>query len=230
VAPAAEVFSHGRHTLLEPGNVRAIAGAGLPFSVHGPFTHFEFATSSDGQHRTALDLHRRHMYIAAELGAFVYVVHPDLHPRARPWSRKIAAALERSFEELATLQDELGMVVAVENMPYSHHSHFTAPGDLDLGGLSLALDAGHATLSGTLGEWLVDSQLDLRHVHLHDNLGRADGDRHRPLGTGVVDVAPVLALARARGATVALELTNEADVLASLKYLRANDLLSLRVG
>jgi hypothetical protein len=46
----------------------------------------------------------------------------------------------------------------------------------------------------------------------------------------VVDVGPVLALARARGATVALELTNEADVLASLKYLRANDLLSLRVG
>jgi hypothetical protein len=40
----------------------------------------------------------------------------------------------------------------------------------------------------------------------------------------------VLGLARARGATIALELTNEADVLASLEYLRAHDLLSLRVG
>ena len=40
---------------------------------------------------------------------------------------------------------------------------------------------------------------------------------------------PVLAAARAVGATIALELTNEADVLASLEYLRAHDLLSLRI-
>ena len=81
-----------------------------------------------------------------------------------------------------------------------------------------------------MSAWLADPQAHLRHVHLHDNLGREDGDRHRPLGTGVVDVAGVLGLARARGATIALELTNEADVLASLEYLRAHDLLSLRVG
>ena len=230
LAPAAEIFSFGRHSLLEPENVRAVAGSALPFSVHGPFTHFEFATSSDGKHRSALDLHKRHMYIAAELGAFLYIVHPDLHRRARPWSAKIAAALERSFEKLAVLQDELGMIVAVENMPFSRHSHFTKPGDLDLRGLGLALDAGHAALTGTLGDWLADPQANLRHVHLHDNLGRDDGDRHRPLGTGVVDVAGVLGLARARGATIALELTNEADVQASLEYLRAHDLLSLRVG
>ena len=49
------------------------------------------------------------------------------------------------------------------------------------------------------------------------------------MGSGVVDAGPVLAAARAAGATVALELTNEADVLASLEYLRAHDLLSLRV-
>ena len=115
-------------------------------------------------------------------------------------------------------------------MPFSRHSHFTAPGDLDLKGLGLAFDAGHAALTGTLSAWLADPQANLRHVHLHDNLGRQDGDRHRPLGTGVVDVAAVLRMARARGATIALELTNEADVLASLEYLRAHDLLSLRVG
>jgi hypothetical protein len=39
----------------------------------------------------------------------------------------------------------------------------------------------------------------------------------------------VLAAARAVGATIALELTNEADVLTSLEYLRAHDLLSLRI-
>ena len=89
------------------------------------------------------------------------------------------------------------------------------------------LDAGHAALTGTLAEWLSEPQANLRHVHLHDNLGRGDGDSHRPLGSGVVDAGPVLTAARAAGATIALELTNEADVLASLEYLRANELLPL---
>ena len=93
------------------------------------------------------------------------------------------------------------------------------------------LDTGHAALTGTLAEWLSEPQANLRHVHLHDNGGRGHGDRHQPLGSGVVDVAPVLAAARAAGATIALELTNEADVVASLAYLRAHDhLLPLAAG
>jgi sugar phosphate isomerase/epimerase len=229
LAPAAEIFSYGQHSLLKPGNALAVATIGLPFSVHGPFTHFEFATTSSGKHRAAVDLHRRHMEVAAELGAFLYIVHPDLHRRPRPWNPRVVAALERSFDELRGLQDELGLEVAVENMPLSRQSHFTAPGDLDLRGLGLVLDTGHAALTGTLADWLSEPQALLRHVHLHDNGGRGDGDRHQPVGSGVVDAAPVLAAARAAGATVALELTNEADVLASLEYLRAHDLLSLRV-
>ncbi len=229
LAPAAEIFSFGRHSLLLPGNALAVATIGLPFSVHGPFTHFEFATTSNGRHRAAVELHRRHMEVAAELGAFLYIVHPDLHRRPRLRNPKIVAALERSFEELRGLQDELGIDVAVENMPLTGHSHFTAPGDLDLHGLGLVLDAGHAALTDTLAEWLAEPQALLKHVHLHDNGGRGDGDRHEAVGSGVVDAAAVLAVARAAGATIALELTNEADVLASLDYLRAHDLLSLYV-
>ncbi len=177
LAPAAEVFSYGHHSLLKPGNARAVAAAGLPFSVHGPFTHFEFATTSNGKHRAAVDLHRRHMDVAAELGAFLYIVHPDLHRRPRPWNPKMAAALERSFEELRRLQDELGLAVAVENMPLAATLALHAPGDLDLRGLGLVLDAGHAALTGTLAEWLSEPQASLRHVHLHDN---ARPRRRRP--------------------------------------------------
>lgn len=225
LAPAAEIFSCGRHSLLLPDNARAVARVGLPFSVHGPFTHREFATTSKRRHRAALDLHWRHMEAAAKLGALLYIVHPDLGLRPRPRNPKIAVALERSFAVLCGLQDELGLDVAVENMPVSGQSHFAAPGDLDLQGLGLVLDAGHAALTDTLAEWLANPQAKLRHVHLHDNGGRGDDDRHQPLGTGVVDVAPVLAAARAAGASMALELTNEADVLASLAYLRARHLL-----
>ena len=230
IAPSAEILSLGRHSLLEPVNVRVIETAGLPFTVHGPFAHFEFGSRSAAKHRAAIDLHRRHMSVAAELGATLYVVHPDMQRRARGWNPRIAASLERAFEELSALQDEIGLSIAVENMPFSRHSHFIAPGDLDLKGLGLALDIGHAAVTGTLSSWLRDPQADLRHVHLHDNQGHLGGDHHLSLGTGVIDLEPVLEAARAAGASIVLEHKDEASVLASLDHLRNIDLLVPSLG
>jgi sugar phosphate isomerase/epimerase len=170
------------------------------------------------------------MWVAAELGARLYVVHPDMQRRARGWNPKVAASLERAFEELSALQHEIGLSIAVENMPFHKHSHFIAPGDLDLRGLGLALDAGHAAVTGTLSDWLSDPQVDLRHVHLHDNLGQASDDHHHPLGTGVIDIEPVLQAARAAGASIVLEHKDEASVLVSLDHLRSRGLLVRDLG
>ena len=230
LASSAEILSLGRHSLLEPINARVIEAAGLPFTVHGPFAHFEFGSRSATKHRGAIDLHRRHMWVAAELGARLYVVHPDMQRRARGWNPKVAASLERAFEELSALQHEIGLSIAVENMPFHKHSHFIAPGDLDLRGLGLALDAGHAAVTGTLSDWLSDPQVDLRHVHLHDNLGHRGGDHHHPLGTGVIDIEPVLQAARAAGASIVLEHKDEASVLVSLDHLRSRGLLVRDLG
>ena len=230
LAPSAEILSLGRHSLLEPINVRVIEAAGLPFTVHGPFAHFELGSRSASKHRAAIDLHRRHMWVAAELGALLYVVHPDMQRRARGWNQKVADSLECAFEELSALQDEIGLPIAVENMPFSRQSHFIAPGDLDLKGLGLALDTGHAAITGTLGNWLTDPQADLRHVHLHDNQGHRGGDHHQPLGAGVIDLGPILAAARAAGASIVLEHKDEAAVLASLNHLRSRGLLVPDLG
>jgi sugar phosphate isomerase/epimerase len=226
LAPRAEICSWRNHSLLVPVNARVVTAAGLPFTVHGPFTHNDFASSSKARHKVALEVHERHMTAAAELGAELYVVHPDLSPRPVPWNRKLVAELQRSFERLRELQDELGMPVAVENMPGLRQSHFTAPGDLDLRGLGLVLDVGHATLTGTLSRFVNEHDGELRHLHLHDNGGRATGDRHAALGSGVVDFAPALREARAVGATIVLEHMREADVLGSLRHLREAGLLT----
>lgn len=225
LAPRAEICSWRGHSLLLPVNARVIAAAGLPFTVHGPFTHSEFATTSKSKHRAALDVHRRHMTAAAEMGAELYVVHPDLHPRPRPWNRKVVALLQRTFEELLRLQDETGLSVAVENMPGLRQSHFTAPGELDLRGLGLVLDVGHANLTGTLTRFVNEHNGELRHLHLHDNGGHLVGDQHLALGAGVVDFAPALREARTVGATVVLEHMRPEDVLASLRHLKQLDLL-----
>lgn len=230
LAPSAEILSLGRHSLLEPINVRVIETAGLPFTVHGPFAHFEFGSSSAAKHRGAIDLHRRHMWVAAELGARLYVVHPDMQRRPGGWNQTVADSLERAFEELSELQDEIGLPIAVENMPFPKHSHFIAPGDLDLKGLGLVLDTGHAAMTGTLSDWLNDPLVDLRHVHLHDNQGPLGGDHHDALGTGVVDIEPILDAARAAGASIVLEHKDEASVIASLDHLRTRGLLVRDLG
>ena len=226
LAPSAEICSWGRHSLLLPANARVVGASGLPFSVHGPFTHAHFATSSPEKHRVALDLHRRHIYAAAELGAHLYVVHPDLHNKARPWNKKVVASLHRTFEALRLLQDEIGIEVAVENMPHARKSHFTAPGDVELNGLGFVLDVGHAMLTGTLNQFVTQHNGELHHLHLHDNGGWGTGDKHLALGAGVVDFEPALREARAAGATIILEHKCEEDVHTSLRYLKEKGLLT----
>jgi len=225
LGPSAEIYSSGAHSLLDRKNAAAVFDLDMPFSVHGPLAHDGLGNPYEPERRAAVRLHRRHMKVASRLGATLYIVHPDLQARPAPPNPEIVHALEWSFEELRALQDDLGLPVGVENMAEPDCSHFCAPGDLDLQGLGVVLDAGHAAVAGTLGEWLTDPQAPLLHVHLHDNQGVGGPDLHLPLGGGTIDVAPVLAVARAAGATMVFELTSEADVASSLDHLRARGLL-----
>jgi sugar phosphate isomerase/epimerase len=231
LADLGEVFSDGPHGLLEPANLAAAQGAvaaGLRLSVHGPFIESSPASLDEAQRRAAVESHRRHLEAAATVGAVCYVVHPDYSVEPRPRDPARVAAMQVSIAELAALQRELGVPIAIENL-LARHSVFAAPGELDLGELGFVLDAGHAAISGTLGAFLAAPRARLAHVHLHDNRGPVDDDDpHRALGTGVVDAAAVLSAARAAGATVILELLNEADLLASIDWLGEQELLGPR--
>jgi sugar phosphate isomerase/epimerase len=227
VASSAEIRSFGLHTLLSPRNRRAALEAGLSCSVHGPFGYNSLGDVSEAARLKALDEHRRHLEASAEIGATLYLVHPDEQPDPAWPNAAVISALERSFDALLELQSETGVPIVVENMPGARCSHFTAPGDLDLRGLGFALDVGHASISGTLDAFLVDPPSGWRHVHLHSNHGVGDlADPHLPLGAGVIDAAPVLAAARAAGASIVLEMDNADDVASSLAYLRSRGLIA----
>jgi sugar phosphate isomerase/epimerase len=223
LADLGEVFSEGHHSLLDQTNLAAAQAAvatGLQLTVHGPFNASSPACLDESRRRAAVDEHRRHLEAAAACGAVCYVVHPDysVEPRSRDPGR--VAAMQLSITELTELQSELGVPIAVENMPGPRHSIFAAPGELDLGELGLVLDTGHAAISGTLQAFLAEPRARLAHMHLQDNRGPVDDDDpHRPLGAGVVDAATALSTAHAAGATVILELLNEADLLASIDWL-----------
>jgi sugar phosphate isomerase/epimerase len=222
----AEIRSFGLHTLLSKRNRAEARQAGLTYTVHGPFGYVGIWDLDDAERLKALGEHRRHLEASTEVGALLYVVHPDWRPGVRPRDPAVVAQLDRSFETLLAWQDEFGIDIVVENMPGAGMSHFTHPGDLDLGGLGLILDVGHASISGCLDEWLDDPRAPLRHLHVHDNHGEGDhDDPHLGLGAGVVDAAAVMAAARAAGASVMLEHSTDADVRMSLAHLRELGLL-----
>jgi len=221
-----EIDSLGLHTVLSPTNRRAATASGLRLTVHGPYGYdLDPGSPDEDVRRRSVALHRRHIEAAVEMGALLYVAHADYREPPGPRDPAVVAALQRTIADLADIQRELGMRIAMENLPGVGASHFTAPGDLDLGELGFALDTGHAAISGTLDAFLAEPQARLVHVHLHSNFGPADADDpHRPLGEGVVDGAAVLAVARAAGATVILEHLDEPSVLASIAWLEAQGL------
>ena len=222
-----EIDSFGLHTVLSPRNRRDAVASGLRLTVHGPYGFdIDPGSRDEAVRRQAVAVHRRHIEAAAEMGALLYVAHPDYVEPPAPRDPAIVAALQRTIADLEEIQREVGVRVAIENMPGVGSSQFTGPGDLELGELGLVLDCGHAAISGTLEAFLDDPRARLAHVHLHSNLGPTDtDDPHRALGEGVVDAAAVLAAARAAGATVILEHFDEAPALASIAYLEAQGLV-----
>lgn len=227
-----EIHSFGLHTVLSRRNQDAARASGLRLIVHGPYgPGLEPGSTDEAVRMATLAEHRRQCEAAAAIGALCYVVHPDR--RFAPGARNpaVEAALRRTFLNLEEMQRESGVRIAVENMPGHGISHFTGPGDVELGDLGLALDCGHAAISNTLRAFLRDPMAKLVHVHLHSNAGPSEpDDPHRPLGVGIVDAAPVLTLARQVSATVVLEHDDESAALASIAHLHSRGLLAQTQG
>jgi sugar phosphate isomerase/epimerase len=113
-----EIDSFGFHTVLSPRNRRIAHSSGLRFTVHGPYGPDILPGSLDERlRRAAVAAHRRHLEAAAEIGATLYVVHPDYcHPPSQR-DPAVIAALQRTISDLEEAQRQTGVRIALENMP-----------------------------------------------------------------------------------------------------------------
>jgi len=210
----AEILCEARHSLLDRKNLEATESFDLLYTVHGLVADVNLACIYPELREVSVSLHRQAIEASAAAGASLYVIHPGY----AAWSfcrLDALKALDLSLQELSPLQEELGIRLGVENMPKSDWLFFHEPG-LDLHGMGLVLDVGHAQTCGTLAEFLEIPEL--AHVHLHDNSGQSD--EHLPLCKGCIDFVPVLKMIEEKGITAALEQKTESGVHESLDALK----------
>ncbi|MDD3092090.1 MAG: sugar phosphate isomerase/epimerase family protein [Methanoregulaceae archaeon] len=183
-----EILSDARHDLLYESE--SCASFNLSYTVHSPTTDINIASCRETLRNASIDLLQEVCQKAGEIGARCVVVHPGFSPWLEMHDKSYDA-LRRSLVDLAVVQEEHGVPVAIENMGSWEVCHFRNPSVLPVleeAGLSFCLDIGHAHINGVLDDFLALATPD--HIHLHDNRGSFDD--HGALGTGTMDLEHII--------------------------------------
>ena len=204
----------------------ALEPCGLRLVLHGPDDLLCGSPDGDRQAAALLDH-------AAEAGAELVVLHGMAIPLSADGLHERLRREEASLRRLAARAHALGLVVAVENLapvwPGPHRACHDARAvrdlvrRIDLPGLGLLLDIGHANIMcslrrESLADLVRDCIDDVVLLHVHDNLGaRANDldqqgidpvklDLHLPPGAGCLPWDAVAPLLAEHGAPLVLEI------------------------
>jgi len=200
-----EILADGLHDIL--ADTTPCTEYPFSYSVHAPTGDINIASVNDRMRQASLAVLDDTMAICTRIGAHHLVIHPGYAPYEQVRARSCAALL-RSLDDLARLQEEHGVRACVENMGRWECCHFRGPEfmrELAARDLGCTLDVGHAQLNGNLAAFLAVG--GFCHVHLHDNHGT--NDDHVACGSGSIDFPSVMQQIP-RDATLVIE-TKELD-------------------
>ncbi|KLK89412.1 hypothetical protein SZ63_02035 [Methanoculleus sediminis] len=211
----AEILSDGPHNLFRFEEV--CHSFDLRYTVHAPVADINIASENERLRRAAFGVIEDLAEVCDRIGAERLVVHPG-HVWGAEMRSAAQAALDRSLDDLAAVQQEVNVRFAVENMGAWEICFFRSPEFLDrlaARDLGFALDVGHAHANGNLEAFL--EREGAIHVHLHDNHGSRDD--HLPCGNGSIDFRRVMAHLPP-DATMVVEPNSFQDYERSLEHLR----------
>lgn len=211
----AEILSDGPHNLFRFEEV--CRSFDLRYTVHAPVADINIASENERLRRAAVRVLLDLAAVCDRIGAERLVVHPG-HVWGEEMRVVAQAALDRSLDDLAAVQQEVNVRFAVENMGAWEICFFRSPEFLDRlanRNLGFALDVGHAHTNGNLASFL--EQGTAIHVHLHDNRGSRDD--HLACGDGNIDLCRVMA-ALPPGVTKVVEPNTFQDYERSLEHLK----------
>lgn len=205
-----EVMDEGPHFITDPS---VFENYTQNFTIHAPFHGMNIASVFEPVRKASVEVMVDCFCAAAAIGAPVV-----MHPGYFAWEPERAASdrqFQASLQELGRAAAERSVEFWFENMGDMNYFNLRTPADLALiGDVGLTLDTGHAHLNHCLPAFL---ETPFRHMHIHDNRGRAD--THGPVGSGTIDFRPVMAALRRSHATAVIEVKTFADAKSSLEVL-----------
>jgi sugar phosphate isomerase/epimerase len=191
-----EIVDDGLHTL----NRRRVTALreigqnhGFKYTLHCPFADINIASPSKPMLNASLKRLKQSMAFATGLNAELFVLHPGqktgispFYPE-RDWQQQTQSI--RKLHETAT---EIGLHIAIENVPQKYGSIMKTPEDFarfykdtGLTDIGIVLDIGHSNLENQTQRFLQQFPDRIVQLHLSDNMGEID--EHLGIGYGKID-------------------------------------------
>ena len=219
-----EVVGEGRHSLLaiEKEFLELTPSYDLEYSAHSPMSDINIGSLNPRMREASMQELMAGLGAAGRMGMDVYTVHPGfLTPIGFVAPDRVKAAARSSLHRLESLSREVGVKIALENMPRSPFSMATTPQALSelMDGIDIGIcfDVGHANTMG-----LIDGFLELKdrfvNIHVHDNMGATD--EHLPVGKGTVDFPRLLGGLSGYSGRYVIESRGVDDAVQSQRELR----------
>jgi sugar phosphate isomerase/epimerase len=190
-----EILDDGVHELNKNrvGLLREAAKSyDLEYTVHAPFADINIASPSRTILAATLKRLTKSLYNAHALDAKLWVLHPgaktgisQFYPDAE-WKQTL-----QSIQELYAEAEQLGVNIAIENLPAKYWFTMSSPEDfhrfyketsLPIG---IVLDVGHAHLENQVQPFFEQLSDKIIHIHASDNHGV--NDDHLGIGYGTLD-------------------------------------------
>lgn len=190
-----EILDDGTHEL-DKKRVSALKEAAkshnLEYTLHAPFADINIASPSKAMLAASMKRLKQSMLYANAIDAKVWVFHPgaktgigQFYPNG-DWKQNI-----QSIEQLYKQAEELGLNIALENLPAKYYffmskaedfARFYHETNLPVG---IVLDLGHANLEGQNEPFFKLLTDKIVHIHASDNDG--EEDQHLGIGKGKID-------------------------------------------
>jgi sugar phosphate isomerase/epimerase len=164
----------------------------LEYSLHAPFADINIASPSKSMLDASMKRLKQSMAYANALDAKLWVFHPgaktgigQFYPGA-DWEQN-----SQSIKELCETSEELGLNIALENLPAKYYFFMSKAEDfvkfyretnLPVG---VVMDLGHANLEGQIEPFFNMLADKIIHIHASDNDGVED--QHFGIGQGKID-------------------------------------------
>jgi sugar phosphate isomerase/epimerase len=188
-----EVVDDGAHALDEK-RILALKSVrdsyDVEYTVHAPFTGINTSLQNGELLNVTMRRLKESIVNSAGLDCRLWIFHPGMKAGVSmfypgmDWSRNL-----QSVRLLSEFAGDHGVKTAIENVmePFvlksvAEFKRFYSELNEDVG---LALDTGHANLSGEVNSFLTELPDKLAHVHAQDNLGKVD--QHLGIGYGTIN-------------------------------------------